>query len=133
MAFESKLGQGMLEAQHQSYSGPLRVDAAATNLKVYQNYVYISNSTGDDAAIYLPPVAAARGRYFVFYQEGSGTQSVLIRPQGWISSGTLAGGDSSNWDGGNAGYDMDTQYDHLVLYSTGVMWVEITDADGGIA
>lgn len=133
MAFESKAGHGVLESQLQSYEGPFRVDAASTDLTIYQNYVYISNTTGADAAIYLPPVSQARNRFFVFYQEGSGTQSVLIRPQGWISSGTLAGGDSINWDGGNAGYDMDTQYDHLVLFSTGVSWVEITDVAAGIS
>lgn len=136
MAFEGVSGQGVLDAQIQDYSGPLFVDGddGSVSLEVNDTSVIVTHSettNSTDAYIYLPPVSAARGKMYSFLKTDSGTVSVLVVPQGWITS-TLNGGDSDNWDG-STGYDINAQWDHLMLYCTGDVWVEITDVAAGIA
>ncbi len=136
MAFEGVSGQGMLESIHQDYSGPLYVDGddGAVTLRADQQDVLITHSettNSTDAYITLPPVTEARGKLYTFYKTDSGTVSVFVIPQGWITS-SLNGGDSMNWDG-STGYDLNGQHEHLVLYSTGDVWVAITDGTAGIA
>ena len=118
----------MLDAQIQSYSGPLVVDTEdetsnTKSLRPDQNDVRVSNTGSSDGTIYLPPVSQCRGKRFFFLKTDSGTQSVFIRPKGYVTS-SLTGGDSFNWDGGE-GYDMDAQYDDLWLESTGDAWVTL--------
>lgn len=83
--------------------------------------VLISNTSSSDCYIVLPPVAECRGLTFTFLKTDSGTQSVLLIPNSWITS-TLNGGDSVNWEG-STGYDFDAQWDSLVLRSNGVSWI----------
>jgi hypothetical protein len=107
--------------------GDIKVVAFATGstdavtLNPSDTDVLISNTSSSDCYIVLPPVAECRGLTFTFLKTDSGTQSVFLIPNSWITS-TLNGGDSINWEG-STGYDFDTQYDSLVLRSNGVSWI----------
>ncbi len=122
MAFEGNSGQGILDNQIQSYEGPLRA-SAAVSLRVDQQDVRVVNASSGDYVITLPPVSQARGRAYFFLKTDSPTDSVLILPHAAIS-GSVNGGDSTNWDG-STGYDLDAQFDSILLYSTGDAWIAI--------
>ena len=135
MAFDGVAGIGVQDDQFQSYSGPLRVDGADGDVELtpYQQDVRIVNlDANDDITVYLPPVSQCQGKFFYFLRTGGQTQSVFIRPISWLTS-SLTAGDSNIrlWDGGE-GFDMDAQWDHLLLFCTGDFWLEISSGASGI-
>jgi len=110
-----------------------RVDFATGSTDDYvmnasEQIIYLSNTSSSDCQIFLPPVQECAGMFYSFFKTDSGTQSVLLNPNSFISS-TLDGGDSIDW-GGSTGYDFDAQYDWLLLYSNGQKWCPIAEGTG---
>ena len=128
MALQSKSGVGTLDLMIEEAAGPRRYDAnteGSIDLLVDENVVFITDHADTDKYITLPPVTAAEGKFYYFYKTDASTQSVFVVPHGFVSS-TLNGGDSANWDG-STGYDIDAQYDHLLLLALGGVWITVSN------
>jgi len=128
MGMQSQAGSGMVTPPISDSGGPYYYSAnddGSVTLRADQQVVFITEDHDSaDKTLTLPPVAEADGKFYYFYRSASGTQSVLVQPNGWVSG--LNGGDSQNWDG-STGYDLDAQYDHLLLLALGGVWITVSN------
>ena len=127
MALQTAAGAGVLDKQIEEVGLPITIDGADgdVTLRINQTMIRVVNTDSSDAVITLPPVGSCAGSMFVVYKSDSSSQSVFVKPAGYITSSTT-GGDSLNWQGGE-GYDIDAQHDQLVLLSTGISWMALID------